>query len=296
MKPLSLLFCASTGVLIAPLTAAAQEIVGKAEPWQLGWQEAVTPSMVLVRDFHDHILLAICIIISLMVSALMGYICVRFRASANPNPSKTTHNTLLEVFWTAIPVMILIGIMFPSWQALRSQEIIPEADLTIKVVGHQWYWSYAYPDHGDIEFDSYMIKEEDLQPEQLRLLEVDNPIVVPVNKTVRVQLTAADVIHSWAMPAFGVKMDAIPGRLNETWFRAEKEGVYYGQCSELCGVLHGFMPIAVHVVSDQAFAAWIAEKGGSMPNPEEAEQANLSPASSLATPFQAAAAEADGSH
>jgi cytochrome c oxidase subunit 2 len=177
---------------------------------------------------------------------------LRFNARANPVPSKTTHNTMIEVAWTIIPVLILVGIAVPSFRLLFQQLDLPKADLTVKAVGKQWYWSYAYPDNGKFEFDSLMAHEK-----QPRMLAVDNELVVPVNKVVRVQVTGADVIHSFGVPAFGIKVDAIPGRLNETWFKATKTGVFYGQCSELCGRDHAFMPIAVRVVSEQDFAAWI---------------------------------------
>jgi cytochrome c oxidase subunit 2 len=179
-------------------------------------------------------------------------VVVKFNARANPVPSRTTHNTLIEVAWTLVPVLILVGISVPSFRLLFLELDVPKADLTIKATGKQWYWSYAYPDNGKFEFDSLMA--QDKQP---RLLGVDNEMVVPVNKVIRVQTTGADVIHAFAVPAFGVKIDAIPGRLNETWFKATKTGMYYGQCSELCGKDHAFMPIAVRVVSDQEFASWV---------------------------------------
>ena len=201
--------------------------------------------------FHDW-LLVIITVITLFVLALLVTVVVRFNARANPVPSRTTHNTLIEVAWTLIPVLILVGIAVPSFRLLFEELDIPKADLTVKATGKQWYWSYAYPDNGKFEFDSLLA--QDKQP---RLLGVDNELVVPVNKVVRVQVTGADVIHSFAVPAFGIKIDAIPGRLNETWFKATKTGMFYGQCSELCGRDHAFMPIAVRVVSDQDFAAWV---------------------------------------
>jgi cytochrome c oxidase subunit 2 len=226
------------------------------EPWQLGFQEPVTPVMQQINELHDGLTITITII-SIFVLALLIYVMWNFREKKNPNPSKVTHNTPLEIAWTVIPILILVAISIPSLRLHYYMDKAEEPDMAIKVAGYQWYWNYEYPDHGDISFDSYMIKDEDLKKDQVRLLSVDNPIVVPVNKTVAVYTTGGDVIHSWAMPAFGVKKDAIPGRLNETWFRAEKEGVYYGQCSEICGVGHGFMPIEVHVVSEQAFDAWV---------------------------------------
>jgi cytochrome c oxidase subunit 2 len=190
---------------------------------------------------------------------LLVIVIVRFNARANPIPSRTTHNTLIEIAWTIIPIVILMVIAVPSFKLLFFQLNIPAADVTVKATGKQWYWSYNYPDNGQIEFDSLMLKEGERKEGQPRLLAVDNEMVVPVNKTVRVITTGADVIHSFAVPSFGIKIDAVPGRINETWFKATREGIYYGQCSELCGKDHAYMPIAVHVVSEQAFAAWLEE-------------------------------------
>jgi len=226
--------------------------------WQLGFQKAASESMREIVAFHDKLLLPIIIAISVFVLFLMLYACIRFRASANPNPSKRTHNVAVEVLWTLIPCLILIVIAVPSFKILYKQDAIPKADLTIKAIGYQWYWGYEYPDHGGFGFDSLMLNDDE-RGEQPRLLATDTAMVVPVNTTVRVIVTAADVMHSWAMPAFGVKMDAIPGRLNETWFKAEKTGTYYGQCSELCGIRHAFMPIRVEVVEPEAFASWVVE-------------------------------------
>jgi cytochrome c oxidase subunit 2 len=230
-----------------------------AKPWQLSYQDAATPVAERVHSFHD-ILLVLITAISVFVLALLIYVMVRFNAKANPTPSRTTHNTLIEVLWTVVPIMILVGIAVPSFKLLYFEDRIAKPDMTLKVTGHQWYWSYAYPDQGNIAFDSLMVPDDQIKPGQFRLLETDNRIVVPVDANVRVLVTADDVLHSWAVPAFGVKLDAVPGRLNETWFRATRTGTYYGQCSELCGVNHGFMPIAVEVVSKEAFANWAASK------------------------------------
>jgi cytochrome c oxidase subunit II len=225
--------------------------LGQPAPWEFKLQESATPVMDNITTFHN-LLLAIITVITLFVLTLLIIVVVKFNARANPVPSRTTHNTLIEVAWTLIPVLILVGIAIPSFKLLFLQLDLPKADLTVKATGKQWYWSYAYPDNGKFEFDSLMA--QDKQP---RLLGVDNEMVVPVNKVIRVQTTGADVIHSFAVPSFGIKIDAIPGRLNETWFKATKVGMYYGQCSELCGKDHAFMPIAVRVVSDQDFAAWV---------------------------------------
>ncbi|TFJ95109.1 3-hydroxy-2-methylbutyryl-CoA dehydrogenase [Platysternon megacephalum] len=230
-----------------PAPAAAAEPV----PWQMGFQKAVTPVMENITWFHNF-LLYITTAIVLLVLILLITVMVRFNAKANPTPSRTTHNTPLEVVWTVIPVLILVAIAVPSFRLLFLQTDTPKADLTIKATGKQWFWTYAYPDHGKLEFDSLMATDK-----QPRLLAVDNELVVPVNKVVRVQTTGADVIHSFAVPAFGIKIDAVPGRLNETWFKATQTGIYYGQCSELCGRDHAFMPIAVRVVDDAEFATWV---------------------------------------
>ena len=226
--------------------------------WQLGFQPAVTSIMQDITCMHNYILLPVIIGISVFVLFLMLYLMVKFRESKNPTPSKSTHNVMLEVLWTVIPCLILVVIAVPSFKLLYKEETIPKADVTLKAIGYQWYWGYEYPDE-KIAFESVMIEDKDLKPGQPRLLATDTKIVVPVNKVVKVLITSADVNHAWAMPAFGVKRDAIKGRINETWFKAEKEGVYYGQCSELCGIKHAFMPIELHVVSEDKYASWLVE-------------------------------------
>jgi len=232
--------------------------LGQPSPWQLGLQQSASPVMDNIIWFHDFLLYIITAIAG-FVLALLIIVMVRFNARANPAPSRTTHNTLIEIAWTIIPIMILMFIAVPSFKLLFFQLNVPPADLTVKATGKQWFWSYSYPDNGGFEFDSLMLKEGERKQDQPRLLAVDNEMVVPVNKTVRVITTGADVIHSFAVPSFGIKIDAVPGRINETWFTATREGVYYGQCSELCGKDHAFMPIAVRVVSEQAFSAWIED-------------------------------------
>src|SRR4051812_19973794 len=245
------------GLAVAGMTlvsgGSAFAEMGQPAPWEYKLQEAATPVMENITWFHD-LLLVIITVITLFVLALLVAVVVKFNARANPVPSQTTHNTLLEVAWTLIPVLILVTIAVPSFRLLFLELDVPNADLTIKATGKQWYWSYAYPDNGKFEFDSLLA--QDKKP---RLLAVDNEMVVPVNKVIRVQTTGADVIHAFAVPSFGIKIDAIPGRLNETWFKATKVGMYYGQCSELCGKDHAYMPIAVRVVSDQEFTAWIED-------------------------------------
>jgi len=241
---------AVVGAVFSSGGAALAEL-GQPAPWEVKLQEAATPVMENITWFHNFLFWLITLI-TLFVLALLVVVVVKFNAKSNPVPSRTTHNTLIEVAWTLIPVLILVGIAVPSFRLLFQELDIPKADLTIKATGKQWYWSYAYPDHGKFEFDSLLA--QDKQP---RLLGVDNEMVVPVNKVVRIQTTGADVIHSFAVPAFGIKIDSVPGRLNETWFKATKVGMFYGQCSELCGKDHAFMPIAVRVVSDQEFASWV---------------------------------------
>jgi cytochrome c oxidase subunit 2 len=234
---------------------AALAGIGQPSPWQLDLQGSVTPVMTEIAWFHN-ILLWIIGIISVFVLALLVIVMVKFNARSNPVPSRTTHNTTIEVLWTVIPVIILVTIAVPSFRLLFHQLKIPPADITVKATGKQWFWSYSYPD-SKFEFDSLMVQAKDLKPGQPRLLAVDNDMVVPVNKVVRLLVTGSDVIHSWSVPSFGVKIDAVPGRVNETWFKAEREGIYYGQCSQLCGRDHAFMPIAVHVVSEKDYTAWL---------------------------------------
>ncbi len=245
-------------LFLAPAAASAEEALGMAKPWQLFFQDAATPVMERLSHLTDALHI-IAIVISAFVLALMVYVVARFREKANPTPSTTTHHTLLEIVWTVIPILILVGICIPSFRLHYYMSEPQNPEMTLKVVGYQWYWHYDYPDNGGFGFDSYIVDEKNLKKGEPRLLTVDNPVVVPVDTTILVQITGGDVIHSWAMPAFGVKRDGVPGRLNETWFRAEKTGTFYGQCSELCGVKHGFMPITVKVVSKEDFKKWVEQ-------------------------------------
>jgi cytochrome c oxidase subunit II len=248
-----LLGWAVAGIAAFGACGTAYAELGQPAPWEYKLQGSASPVMDNITSFHTFLTVLITII-TLFVLALLAIVIVKFNARANPVPSRTTHNTLIEVAWTLIPVLILVGIAVPSFRLMFQELDIPKADLTVKATGKQWYWSYAYPDNGKFEFDSLLA--QDKKP---RLLGVDNEMVVPVNKVIRVQTTGADVIHSFAVPAFGIKIDAVPGRLNETWFKAEKTGMYYGQCSQLCGKDHAFMPIAVKVVTEQEFAAWVED-------------------------------------
>ena len=264
MRFLTALALMMTATAAALATPAGQPIDGA-----LGLQQAVTPIADRIDGFHTLVMWFI-VPITLFVMGLLIWVMIRYNRKANPVPSKNSHNTVLEVVWTALPVLILVVIAIFSFPLLYFQDIIPNdengevpaAEMTIKATGYQWYWGYEYPDQEVAEYISTIVGDDDLQPGQLRNLSVDYPVVVPVDTTVRLQVTAADVIHNWAMPAFGTKMDAIPGRINETWFRVEEEGVFYGQCSELCGIRHAFMPIEVHAVSREAFDAWVAAGPG----------------------------------
>ena len=261
------------GTAAALAGAASANGFGYSEPGQIGFQQPVTEVARDIQFFHNVILMPIITVISLFVLGLLGYVVWKFNDKANPVPTRTTHNTVLEVAWTVIPVMILVVIAAYSFPLLTKELVIPNADVTVKVTGSQWHWSYAYPkDQGDFSFDSFLKDEKDIKPEagDIRLLSVDNEALVPVNKIVRLQITATDVIHSFIVQSFGVRVDAVPGRLNETWFKAEREGVYYGQCSKICGKDHAYMPIVFRVVSDEKYQAWLADskkKFASAPDP-----------------------------
>ena len=258
---------------------ALAQSTGQPHPWQIGLQASVTPVMDDIVWFHDFLQWLITAIV-LFVLALLVIVAVRFNSKRNPVPSRTTHNTTIEVIWTVVPVLILVAIAVPSFRLLFYELKVPAADVTIKATGKQWFWSYQYPD-AKFEFDSLMVQAKDLKPDQPRLLAADNAMVVPVNKVVHVLTTGADVIHSFSVPAFGIKIDAIPGRINETWFKAEREGTYYGQCSQLCGRDHAFMPIEVKVVSDKDYAAWVAEAKKKFANADTAPKNALASAADV---------------
>ena len=247
----------TTAMLSFAVSASAQPV-----PWQMGLQPAADERMTDIIGLHTFVLYIITLV-CLFVLGLLIWIMIRFNAKANPTPSVTTHNTTLEVLWTVVPVLILVAIAIPSFRLLYFEDVIPPADMTVKAIGKQWFWTYEYPDNGNFTFDAQIVADRRSQPVVAdgppRLLGTSNHVVVPVNKTVRLLTTGADVIHSWAIPAFGVKIDAVPGRINQSWFKAEKEGTYYGQCSELCGARHAYMPITVDVVSQEKFDMWVAE-------------------------------------
>lgn len=246
-----------TGFVILGSALLWSSVVLAAQPsaWQLGFQDSVTENMDRITSFNNFLLILMTVIV-LFVLGLMLYAMFRFRESRNPTPSKRSHNTPLEVAWTVIPILILLVIAVPSFRLLFFQRTIPPQAITVKATGYQWYWGYEYPDYGNFSFDSLMLSDE-LRGSQPRLLATDTAMVIPVDTNIRLQVIASDVLHSWTIPAFGIKLDAVPGRLNETWFRVEKVGTYYGQCSELCGIHHAFMPIRVEVVEVAAFEAWI---------------------------------------
>lgn len=248
-------------------------------PKEMGMQPPATEIARMGEWMHNSWLMPIITVITLFVLALLLWIIVRYRAAANPTPSKTSHNTLIEVIWTIVPVFILVAIAIPSFRLLYAEYTPPKADVTLKVTGHQWYWSYEYPDQGNFSFDSIMLTDEEAAKAKLpRLLATDNRVVVPAGKTVKLLITSADVMHSWAVPSFFVKMDAVPGRINEAWFKVEKPGIYYGQCSELCGIKHGFMPIMVEALEPAKFDAWVLEaktKFASVPAPNQYAQADF---------------------
>lgn len=247
----------------AMMSGMSVALADQPHEWQIGFQDSVTPLMDQISWLHDWILFPISVVIAVFVLVLILYCVVRFNHRVNKTPSTTSHHTLLEVVWTVVPIIILVAIAIPSFRLLYFQNDylfkVQDPELTIKAIGYQWYWGYEYPDHEDVSFDSYLVEEADLEEGQPRLLTVDQEVVVPVDTVVRLIVTAdpLGVIHAWTIPAFGVKVDAVPGRLNELWFKAEKTGMYYGQCSELCGRGHAFMPIAVRVVGKDDFNTWI---------------------------------------
>jgi cytochrome c oxidase subunit 2 len=250
------LLMVASALLIDGAALAQEPIVGGAPTaWQVNFQPPATPVAEMIRSLHD-LLLFITVAISAFVLALLAYACIRYRADRNPAPSRRTHNSVLEIAWTAIPVLILVVIAIPSFKLLYFMDRATDPEMTLKAIGRQWYWSYEYPDQGNFTFDAYMIADQDLQEGQLRLFDVDNQVVLPVDTDVRLLTTASDVIHSWSVPALGVKLDSIPGRINETWLRINRPGIYYGQCSELCGDYHAFMPIKIEAVSKEEFEAW----------------------------------------
>jgi cytochrome c oxidase subunit 2 len=278
----------------SPARSAPDATVGQ-PTGAMGFQPQVTPIGQEALGFHNYILMPLITAISIFVLGLLLFVMVRFRRGANPVPSRTTHNTFLEVVWTLVPVLILVAIAVPSIRLLAHQYAPPKADITVKATGNQWYWTYTYPDHGDFEIVSNGLKDADAKARgEPRLLAVDERMVVPQGAVVKVIVTASDVIHSWGVPAFWTKIDAVPGRLNETWFKTDKPGVYYGQCFELCGARHAYMPISVEVLPPAQFAAWVASKGGTMPGASPPRGPDSTAASPVTNPPAAPAGGASG--
>jgi len=263
----------SAAVASAIAVATSGSALATPRPWQLGMQEPVTSIAQGIYDLHN-VLLVVCVLIASFVLGLLLYIMVRFKASANPVPSKTTHNTFLEIVWTAVPILILVLIAIPSFKLLAYQAHAPKIDLTIKATGYQWYWGYEYPDDG-ISFDATMVQAEDLKDKSLRLMDTENRLVIPAGKNIRLITTAADVIHAWAVFPFGVNINATPGRINEVWFRVDKTGTYYGHCNKICGGNHAFMPIAVDVLSEKDYAAWLVDAKKKFAKVEETQAVKL---------------------
>jgi cytochrome c oxidase subunit 2 len=272
---------------------ASNEVIGAPKPGQIGLQPPVTSLADELDWIHNVILTPIIFAITIFVMVLLLIVIFRFNAKKNPVPSKVTHNTTIEVAWTVIPIVILVAIAIPSFRLLYNQLEIPKPDLTIKAIGHQWYWSYVYPDDGNFTFDARMVTAEEAVAKQknvIRLLDTDNEVVLPIHKNIRVQITAEDVIHSWTVPSFGIKHDAVPGRINESWFNIEKPGIYYGQCSELCGIQHAYMPIKVRAVTPEEFDAWVKDAQGKFDKAPEAgaENTPTTPATSQVAQVQPA--------
>jgi cytochrome c oxidase subunit II len=252
------LIATSTLVATGALAFAGPAMAEQPVPWQMGMQPAGSPIQQSIENLHT-LLLTIITIITLFVAGLLAFVLWRFAAKRNPTPTRTSHNTVLEVAWTLLPVLILVIIAIPSFRLIYYEDRTENADMTVKVTGHQWFWEYAYPDNGNVNFSSYIVPDEELKPGQLRLLDVDNQLVVPVGKNIRILTTSADVIHSFFIPSLGVQRYAIPGRTIETWVRVDKPGVYYGECNQICGTNHSRMPISVRAVPQAEFDAWLAQ-------------------------------------
>lgn len=284
MRMIKRLFLSAAAGVVGVVMAGLEPALAQApQPWQLNLQLPASPVMERLHDFHT-LLVWIISAISIFVLGLLLYVIVRFREARNPVPSRTTHHTLVEVVWTVVPVLILVVIAIPSLRILYFSDRIESAEMTLKAIGHQWYWSYEYPDHGNFTFDSLMKQVDELAEGEPRLLATDTRVVLPVDTNIRLLITADDVLHAWTVPAFGVKRDAVPGRINETWVRIDREGLYYGQCSELCGKDHAFMPITVEAVSKEKFQEWVSEAQSKFARVEGAPPAALAAAAPASQP------------
>ena len=254
-------------IMLAALLVVGPALASQPTPWGIGFQEAASPIKEQINAFHN-VMLVIIFLIAALVLALLVFVCFRFREKANPEPAKFTHNTAVEVLWTVIPFLIVIGISFYSVPLIFRMDRVENPEMTLVVRGYQWHWGYEYPDQQIDEFLSFMVADDDITGNQVRLLSTDAPVVLPVDTDIQILVGAADVLHSWAMPAFGIKTDAVPGRLNETWVRIDREGTYFGQCSEICGVGHAYMPIEVRAVSREAFDQWVIDQVGDDVDPD----------------------------
>ncbi|HVM85219.1 MAG TPA: cytochrome c oxidase subunit II [Candidatus Binatia bacterium] len=291
LKRVFALAAGAAGAMFWAGAALAQEVIGQPQPGEIGLQPPATSLAVELDRMHNYILTPIIFFIAAFVMVLLLIVIFRFNAKRNPVPSKVTHNTTIEILWTGIPVLILVLIAIPSFRLLYNQLDIPKPDLTIKAIGHQWYWSYVYPDNGDFTFDARMVTAEEAVAKEknvIRLLDTDEEVVLPIHKNIRIQITSEDVIHSWTIPSFGIKHDAVPGRINESWFNIDKPGIYYGQCSELCGIQHAYMPIKVHAVTPEEFDAWVKQAQGKYDKAQEPAASNAAPASAASSQLASA--------
>jgi cytochrome c oxidase subunit 2 len=256
-RTIAVVACGFLSLTIAPF-ASAQGVVGAPRAWEMGMQRSFSPIKDRIIDLHD-LVLAIITVITLFVAVLLMWVAYRYNSRRHPTPSQTSHNTVLEIAWTVLPVLILVVIAIPSFRLIYYQDRTPDPDMTIKVTGHQWYWEYSYPDQGNVDVESRYVGDDDLKPGQLRLLDVDNQMVVPVNKRIRILTTSTDVIHSFFIPSFGVQRYAIPGRTIETWLEANAIGTFYGECNQICGQNHSQMPISIRAVSEADFKTWVEQ-------------------------------------
>jgi cytochrome c oxidase subunit 2 len=286
IKNLGWRFAAAIYVGLAVMLLAGAAFADKPEPWQLGMQTPATPITQRIHDFHNELLVVITVI-TLIVFGLLGWIMIKFNARAHPVPTRTTHNTLIEILWTVVPVVILVMIAIPSFRLMYFMDRVPESKMTIKITGHQWYWEYNYPDNGNIDFNSNLIADKDLKPGDQRLLEVDNPLVIPAKTNIRIQVAGTDVIHSWFVPSFGVQEYAVVGRLNEAWVNVNEPGTYYGECNQICGVNHAFMPIKVVVMNQADFDTWVAKAKTAFAPPENTTKVAAANSVTATEPAQA---------
>jgi cytochrome c oxidase subunit II len=287
IKGLGWRFAAAIYVSLVVMLLGGAAFADKPQPWQLGMQAPATPITEQIHEFHNWLLLVI-FAISLFVFGLLAVIIVRFNHRRNPVPSRTTHNTVIEILWTVVPVVILVMIAIPSFRLMYYMDRVPDSKMTIKITGHQWYWEYNYPDNGNIGFNSNLVADKDLKPGDQRLLEVDNPLVIPAKTNIRIQVAGTDVIHSWFVPSFGVQEYAVVGRLNEAWVNVNEPGTYYGECNQICGVNHAFMPIKVVVMNQADFDKWVAKaKTAFVPPVENATKVAAADSATATEPAQA---------